>query len=137
MGLYDTIRVHMRCPNCKIYEVFSAQTKDLGRCMYQYSSLPTDWFSEEIGIIGKQFREKAPTFAMFPLDREHEVWENQAEKMEAQATVLDEYEDLEEVSVVFHCNRVYGKEVPYYTGKIKIQDGMLIGRIYDVEELGD
>jgi len=138
MGLYDTIMVYMQCPYCNHYQHFDAQTKDLGQNMHTYNPYDEDQLLD---------RTTLPVFKSYPEDRCHNLWKNQDELMRERATV----EDIENghVSVISSCHSVecqfyadrtslmhqsspsgFGR---HFDGKIKIKDGMLVGKIYDIE----
>ena len=148
IGLYDTINVAMRCPKCGHFEVFDAQTKDLGQCMYTYHTLDKNFYKKKgRGIwFDKKFRDKLPIFKKFPMDKSDTVWKNQTEEMEASATVPKDLNKLKYVNVIADCHsskcQLFADLVQGYTsgfgrsfeGKIKIVKGKLTGEIYDIEK---
>ena len=128
MGMFDYVSVYMECPFCHNFVGFDAQTKDLDCVMFNYRTLPDDWFTNK---LERKFRKDLPVFAKFPLDKEAAVWKDQAERQEAEATIFPEFADqLKYVTVVADCPKC-GK---YFDGKIRIQDGKLMGEIYEVVE---
>ena len=125
MGMFDTVMVSMYCPLCGEFERFDAQTKDLDSLMFTYHALSKDWDESK---SEKKFREGLPVFKKFPLDREAEVWKDQAERIEAEATISEEYQDkLNFVNVITDCSHCK----KYFEGKVVIKDGKLFGEIYD------
>ena len=147
MGLYDTIHVFQRCPYCKRYQAFDAQTKDLGRMMFYYSALSDTWFKKN--QFGKDLREKLSASQSFPFDKSHKVWKSQAERVEARAKVTDEFKKSKFINVIVDCHsqdcQVWAdkRDIIYqgspsgfgrhFEGKIKIKKGMLFGDIYDID----
>ena len=128
MGMFDDIKVYMECPLCHKFVGFNAQTKDLDCAMFQYRPLPDDWFTNQ---LKKKFRVGLRVFPKFPLDKEAEVWENQAERTEAEATIDDEFANqLKYINVIASCPQC----LKYFNGKIRIEDSKLMGEIYDVVE---
>ena len=126
MGMFDDVSVFMPCPFCGRYGMVEAQTKDLESCMYHYRPLADDWLSSQ---LGKKFREGLWVFPKFPLDKGHSVWQNQAERIEAEATPSAEFgEQLKYINAYGKCPNCKKR----IEGKIKLQDGKLIGDIYDV-----
>lgn len=127
MGMFDDVQVFMQCPFCLEYGKVCAQTKDLERELSQYVPLPQDWFTSK---QGKEFRTSLPVFPSFPLDKEHLVWENQAERREAQATPSPEFGNQLKYIIAYgqcpSCSK-------WIEGKIRLEDGKLIGEIYDVD----
>lgn len=149
MGLYDTIKVYMRCPYCGHHRIFYAQTKDLGENMHTYDALSEDWEDKE-SFGGKKLRRKLPVFRRFPKDKSAKVWETQAEEAEAAAEVPDEFKNSDHVGVTADCNSIecqfdadrdwiirqgspsgFGR---MFHGKIKIKDCHLWGDIYDIKK---
>lgn len=148
MGCFDTIMVFMRCPYCRKYEHFDAQTKDMNSSMFTFHALPEDWFSKN-KIGDRDFRLVFPVFKQFPNDKEANVWKNQAEFAEARATLAKEFgSKLKYVNVNADCHSTkcdtwarkrdmieYGYKSGFgrmFEGKIKIEKGMFIGEIYDI-----
>lgn len=126
MGMFDDISVYMQCPFCENYASLNVQTKDLDCVMFNYRPLPDDWFTSK---LGRKFRKGLPVFSKFPLDKEADVWKDQAERQEAQATISPEFADqLKYVTVVADCPKCS----KFFDGKIRIQGGKLMGEIYDV-----
>lgn len=124
MGMFDSIYVYMACPYCHRYQRLEAQTKDLESVAFNYRALPADW-SE----VRKKFFEGSPCAPDFPLDREQTVWKDQAERIEATATISEEYQGkLNYVNVIISCSSC-GK---HFNGKIAIKDNKLVGEIYDI-----
>lgn len=152
MGMYDTINLCMHCPYCEKYTNFDAQTKDLGSSMWEFTPLREEWFNpKEKGFLGneRKFRTELPVCKIFPFDKSNTIWKNQAEKIEACAKVENEYNNLKYVNVIADC---HSRECQYFadkvsirkqgiksgfgrsfTGKIKIENGCLIGKIYDID----
>jgi len=147
MGLYDAIHVFMKCPYCGHNQSFDAQTKDLGKLMFSYHALSLGWKSE---TFGKKFRKKLQVFPCFPRDKNHKLWKNQAEKIEAAATVPEELKKLKYVNVTAGCHSIecrfdadrrdildqgcpsgFGR---LFEGKIKIKNGKLVEPIYDIKK---
>ncbi len=81
--------------------------------------------------------------------KEHKVWKNQAERIEARATVHPKYKHLKFVDVICDCHSAKCKSWSaerdlriqelvsgfgrIFHGKIKIHKGFLIGKVYDIE----
>lgn len=146
MGMFCSIYLYQECPYCKKVQHFEAQTKDLRNALDEYVPLPDDWFKSQ---IERKFRLGLPVFPQFPMDKEHTVWKNQAERTEAQATVPKEFSHLKFVSIIADCHSIicqawadkrdqknYGYVSGFgrqFRGKIKIHKGMLMGKIYDIE----
>lgn len=146
ISCYDTIMNFQICPYCHTFQSFEAQTYDLGSRMYIYDPLSVNWYKPK--MLQKDFRTRISVFPKFPLDREHKVWKNQAERIEAEATVPDEFQKLKFVEVITSCHSVvcqewanredlqrYGYISGFgrsFEGKIKIEKGKLIGNIYDL-----
>ena len=130
MEMYDRIGVFQPCPFCGELQRFVAETKDLDCLMYTYESLPKNWYSDE---WGRKFRAEISVFKKFPKDKAADVWKNQAEWIEAAATIPDEcIGKLNYVDVSARCVKC-GKR---FTGKIQIKDGKLFGQIV-AEEVKD
>jgi hypothetical protein len=152
MGMYDTIHVYQRCPYCGKHQSFDAQTKDLDDAMWNFYSLPDDWFVKKPNSFGspqRKFRLGLPVFKEFPMDKADKVWKNQAERREASATVPKKYKQLKSVGVIVDCHSAecqawadkkdikrqgcpsgFGR---MFDGKIKVSKGYLIGEIYDIQ----
>lgn len=129
MGMFDDISVYMVCPKCGKFGDMGTQTKDLTCALYQYVPLDEDWETCQIPFCSKEFREGLPVFAKFPKDKEHTVWENQAERIEAHATIPDEYVgQLNYINVHGSCKNCQS----FYNGKIKVVGDKLVGKIYDI-----
>jgi len=140
MGLYDTIMVYMECPYCGRHQQIDAQTIDLGSMMYIYYT-----YNRKGDLLD---RTKLPVFKRFPLDRQQECWESQDAKARAEATVPEEYRALKEVEVIGTCHSIECQFVAdrrdilsqgtpsgfgrLFNGKIKIEGGMLVGKIVDI-----
>ncbi len=149
MGCYDTINVYQQCPYCHRYQSFDAQTKDLGSSMYCYDTLSEKWFKKSKKWNERKFRLGLPVFPRFPKDKSAKVWKSQAERIEAEATVPEEFKNLKFISVIADCHsnicdewatekdmRTQGCKSGFgrmFEGKIRIKKGMLIGDIYDIE----
>jgi hypothetical protein len=147
MGMFDTIIVFQRCPYCNRFQSFDCQTKDLDLLMYVFHPLEEDW-EDENSLFNKEMRENFPIFKSFPLDKEFMVWGNQAEFIEAKATLSEEFKNLEFVTIIASCQslwcnahaRLHDKKTLGYIsgsgrsfkGKIKVKNGKLIGKIYDI-----
>lgn len=148
MGMYDRIMVAQRCPYCKTLQTFECQTKDLDNLMHGFHPLDESWEdSNTISILSKDLFEGLPVFKDFPLDKDC-GWIDQKEFVEARATLSEEYKKLEFVEIVATCYslwcfahaRLYDKKTlgyisgfgRYFNGKIKVQDGRLIGKVYDI-----
>lgn len=147
--MYDTIYTWMRCPYCGHTGMFEAQTKDLDKVLFGYRTLDKEWNTSK---LGKKFRNDMPVTIAFPKDKENKVWKSQAERTEAQATVPKEYQKLKYVLVTASCSSiicqfdadrrdilVQGTPSGFgrcFEGKIKIENGKLIGPIYDIEKDG-
>ena len=128
MVVFDDITVYMGCPFCGEFVGFATQTKDLGCGMFHYYSLPDNWFISE---MGRKFRTGLSVFPSFPLDKGASVWESQAEKTEAQATIDAEIaSQLKYVNITTDCPKC----CKYFDGKIHIQGDKLMGEIYDAVE---
>ena len=129
MGMFDDVSVYMECPFCHKFVGFNAQTKDLECCMFSYSPLPDDWYTSK---FGKKFRAGLPVFSKFPLDKEAGVWKDQAERIEAQATIDAKFSNqLKYITVFADCPKC-GK---FFDGKIRIEGDKLVGEIYDIVDL--
>lgn len=124
MGMFDSVWVYMRCPSCNKYSSMEWQTKDLDNNMWDFTPLREDWETE---TLDKLFREKLNVFPKFPLDKEHTVWKNQAEKLEAQATIVG-YDNLKYIN----CHTTCKECDKFFDGKIKIKDNKLREPVYDI-----
>lgn len=147
MGMYDIILVFQKCPYCDTYQIFECQTKDLDSIMYVYHSLDENWLDPKDSVLGKDFYAGLPIFKDFPLDKDC-GWADQAEFVEARATLPEEFKKLEYVEIATTCQslwcyahaRLHDKKTigyisgfgRYFEGKIKIKDGKLIGKVYDL-----
>ncbi len=119
MGMYDSVIVYMTCPKCQRWGSFDFQTKDLACFMDTYHPLDKDWGTAK---FQKEFREGLPVFRKFPFDKEQNVWANQAERTEAQATLEAPYDtQLKFISVYTSC----GKCKAWIEGTIAVIDGKL------------
>ncbi len=146
MGMFDTVRVYMECPYCGERRFLEAQTKDLERSLHRYESLSESDRKKELGLD----RSELPVFPRFPEDKQPEVWESQQELIEARATIPEEYKDLDHIDVTVTCQSVqcqfdsnrddiletgsvsgFGRT---FEGKIKVEDGLLIGKVFDIEK---
>lgn len=149
MGLYDTILVYMECPYCGFSGQIECQTKDLGNHMHTYHPLRSEWYKKGMSKE-KRFRVSLPVFPQFPQDKEFTVWKNQAERIEAHATVPKEFRNLKYINVIASCESVEcqfdGDRISIlwqgcpsgfsrsFEGKIRIRNGRLIGEVYDIEK---
>ena len=132
MGMFDTVYVSQPCPFCGSWSMLDAQTKDLDPSLYSYRSLPEGWY-DPANQFGKAFRAGLPVYPRFPKDKGHTVWANQAEAIEAAATLEEPFaSQLKFVAVIADCPSCKG----HFTGKVKVQDGKLIGPIYDIVREG-
>ena len=137
--MYDTVYVYMQCPFCKNFTTISCQTKDLDNSLWEFYALPEDWFKEG-GFFGREFYKKSSVLKSYPYDKSHTAWNNIAEKKECMARVPEEFWDLEFVNVICDCDLCnrgsYANRMDYnfFRGKIRIQNGLLIGEVYDIEE---
>lgn len=148
MGMYDRIMVTQKCPYCKRLQTFECQTKDLDLLMYEFRPLYEDWEDSNItSVFRKDFFVGLPIFKDFPLDKDC-GWIDQAEFAEARATLSEEFKKLEFVEIVATCEslwcyahaRLHDKKTNgyisgfgrYFEGKIKVNNGKLIGKIYDM-----
>ena len=133
MGLFDTVYVSQPCPFCGAWKgILDAQTKDLDPSLYCYRPLPEDWY-DPANLFGKAFRAGLPVYPRFPKDKGHTVWASQAEEIEAAATLEEPYaSQLKFVTVLADCPACN----VLFTGKVKVQDGKLIGPIYDMKQEG-
>ena len=119
MGMYDSVIVYMACPKCQRWGSFEFQTKDLGCLMDTYHPLTEDW---ETSDLQKKFRKGLSVFRKFPLDKEQDVWSDQAERIEAQATLETPYDtQLKFVSVYTSCCNCEA----WLEGTIAVTDGKL------------
>ncbi len=126
--MFDTIQVYQRCPYCGGWQGFAAQTKDLFCIMSHYTPLNADW---ETSDLGKKMRTGLPVFPQFPLDKTAKVWRDQAELIEARATIPEEYHGkLNYVSVIVHCEKCG----VWFRGKVVVKDGKLWGTIYECQK---
>ena len=148
MGMFDTINVFMKCPYCKLHQMFDAQTKDLDKMLHEYAPLRTDWNKSK--LFGKKFRKGMPVFPSNPNDKSCIVWKDQAERTEAMAKVPDKFKKLKYVEVYADCSSmkcqfdadrrdILMQGTPSgsgrgFEGKIAIRKGFLIGEIYDIEK---
>jgi hypothetical protein len=137
MGLFDTINVWQKCPYCGKPQLFDAQTKDLECAMHTYTVYDDDEFID---------RSKLPVFKAFPLEKGYSAWESQEEMKLAAATVdikadhVNVIADCNSIICQFHSDRkdILGQGCPSgfgrsFRGKIKVKDGLLVGKIYDLE----
>ncbi len=148
MGVYDRIIVVQRCPYCKTLQAFECQTKDLDQLMYEFQSLDESWGDpNSISVLRKDFFTDLPVFKQFPLDKDC-GWIDQKEFVEARATLSEEFKKLEFVEIATTCQslwcsahaRLHDKKTRgyisgfgrYFEGKIKVKDGRLIGKVYDI-----
>lgn len=128
MGMFDTIMVYMECPLCGKSSTIDAQTKDLDCCLHTYYPLDEDW---ETGTWGKEMRKGLSVFPQFPLDKSAAVWADQAERIEAKATIGEDYQgQLNFVTVIAECKKCN----KYFDGKVAIKGNKLVGKIYDIVE---
>jgi hypothetical protein len=148
MGMYDIIMVFQKCPYCKTFQIFECQTKDLDKQMYVFHPLDESWEDNKaISVVRKDFFAGLYIFKDFPLDKDC-GWTDQAEFTEARATLSEEFKKLEFVEIATTCQslwcyahaRLHDKKKNgyisgfgrYFEGKIKIKDGKLIGKVYDI-----
>lgn len=143
--MFDTVNVWGKCPYCHQHQYYDAQTKDLDNCLHTFDALHKDWYK---GKLERKFRLGLPVFKHFPLDKEDKVWKNQAERIEAQATVSPQFRKLKYVEVCICClsdkckafaierdKRIQGCFSGFgrrFDGRIRIKDGKLIGEVYDI-----
>ena len=129
MGMFDWVKIYMCCPKCGHHGHFELQTKDLECQLYSYSPLSDQWFTDS-KIYGKAINENFQVPHRVPYDKEPTVWANQAERIETYAT------PKREISCKLKYIEAYG-DCPncktWVGGKIKIQDGLLIEPLYDIE----
>ena len=119
MAMNDSIIVYMACPECQRWDSFKFQTKDLGREMATYRPLNVDW---EASDLQKKFRKGLPVFRKFQLDKEQTVWADQAERIEAQATLEPPYNNqLKFINVYTSC----GDCKAWLEGTIAVVEGKL------------
>jgi len=121
-------------------EIFEAQTKDLDCMMHNYHPYEKDFID----------RTKLPVFRSAPNDKQADVWKTQDERQRAFATIPEEFKKLKYVNVIADCHSIkcqfdsdrediirqgcpsgFGRQ---FEGKIKIKDGMLVGKIYDIKK---
>lgn len=147
MGLFDDINANSKCPYCGELGWTEIQTKDLGVHMYCYTALPKGWFTSK---FERKFRLKMHVYPATPYDKQHNVWKNQAEKIEAMAKVPKEFSKLKFINVTCDCHsqkcqaRANKRDIKQqgvtsgfgmiYHGKIKISKGFLIGDVYDLKK---
>ena len=141
MGCYDTIDVYQGCPHCGKFQLFDAQTKDLGSMMFHYHTYEKDTLLD---------RSKLPVFKKTPSDRSYKLWKSQDERKKEEARIPDEYNKLKFIDVIADCNSIecqfvsdrediirqgspsgFGRS---FDGKILIKDGMLVGKIIDIKK---
>lgn len=128
MGMYDSVEIYQPCPGCGTWQMFDWQTKDLDSQFYTYRPLPEDWLTATLG--GKIFRMGLGVFPKFPMDKEHTVWKDQAERREAQATLLPPYDkQLRFVKVHGICEKCK----KYWELKVEVKDGKLWGIARELE----
>ena len=119
MGMFDSVIVYMSCPKCQWWGAFNFQTKDLECLMDTYHPLDKDW---ETSDLQRKFRKGLPVFKKFPLDKEQDVWLDQAERIEAQATLEAPYDtQLKFVNVYTSCDNCN----EWTEGTITVTDGKL------------
>ena len=130
MGMFDDIATYMLCPFCGKHGNMGAQTKDLSSDLFCYRPLDEDWYTSS-SVWGRKLRLGLPVFPRLPKDKSCDAWKDQAEKIEAEATIPDEYIgqlNYINVSATFpHCN-------VDFRGKVKIVEDKLVGHIHDVEK---
>lgn len=135
MGMFDTVDVYMKCPACKRHHMIDAQTKNLHKQLFTFTALPAQWHEKD-AVGSRYFRTQFPTTQQFPLDKSNTVWQHQAERAEAAANTCNK--ELQYIDVVFTCPyqtyRDGKKHEMFFDGKIKVQDGLLISPIYDIEQ---
>lgn len=141
MGMFDTINVFMECPYCGTHGLFDAQTKDLENMLFVYNTYNKDDMID---------RTKLKVFKQTPEDISAQCWKNQDQRSRALATIPEGFENLKYVNVTADCNSIkcqfdgdrdwiihqgstsgFGR---FFRGKIKIEDNMLVGKIYDIEK---
>jgi hypothetical protein len=134
MGCYDTIEMIMECPVCKRDHVISAQTKDIGRLMFVYKPLPDGWFT--LGSSYSAHFKESPIPLQFPGDSLHMAYKDVESFYEAQASVPIEFHHLDQIDVVAECPSLkYANSIDdctFFTGKMKLKNGKLIGNIYNI-----
>lgn len=118
--MFDNILVNEICPSCGKMGEWDWKTKDLACVLDCYRPLPNCW---ETGDLLRPFRIGLPVYRAFPLDKSAGVWENQAERTEAQATIPEEFiGKLNYVDVVGSCPHC-GE---FYQGRMRVdKDGHL------------
>lgn len=95
MGTFDTVKAWVECPYCRKEGKRIGLTKDLKRLGHTYS--PIDQLEKIID------RSEIPVSLAFPEDKAASVWESQRERSEAQATLPEQFHDLDTVTVLFEC----------------------------------
>ena len=132
MGMFDEAEVFQPCPKCGKWVTLDLQTKDLACLLSHYRPLPDDWLTNQATDLtgGKKLREQSPVFPKFPKDKEHTPWKNQAERIEAAATLEEPYaSQLKFVEFYGSCPKCQ----TYLRGKIRVENGMLIGHLFDIQ----
>lgn len=145
MGMFDEVSITCTCPYCSTTTTRDAQTKDLDNAMWHFVALRKDWFKAS---FEKKFRKGLPVFLQFPYDKPP-CWQNQAERIEAQAKVPSTFTKLKFVEVIIGCEepkckvwaakrdlRIQGCVSGFgrhWDGKIRIKNGMLTEPLYDVQ----
>ena len=141
MGMYDTIDVYMECPYCGDHRLFDAQTKDLDNLLYHYHTYDKDRLLD---------RTKLPVFKSTPNDKSAGIWKSQDERSRSKSTIPEEFNKLKYVEVIAGCHSdrcqfdadredIVRQGCPsgfgrHFRGKIAIKDGLLVGKIYDIEK---
>ena len=128
--MFDSVSAWGTCPRCGEPEDFECQTKDLkGGNLYHFRPLPENWIDDNFKF-GRAFRSGLPVFPKFPYDKSASVWTDQAERMEAAATIPKEFWDkLNFVSIVCTCPCGASLE-----GKLAVKGKFLWGPLYDLRE---
>ena len=131
MGMFDELKVLSFCPACG-HSNQDTQTKDLLNTLAEYRPLTGTWWDPD-ACFGRAFREGLPVFPRFPHDRAHTVWSNQAEQAEAQARLPEDLgAQLKYVNVHIICRKCQ----VFYSGKVRVEKGMLIGDVFDITREG-
>lgn len=132
MGMFDSVIIYMSCPKCKKMKSLDFQTKDLACAMHTYYPLDKDWDTSP--LFGKECRKRLPECPKFPFDKEHTVWKNQAERIEAAAMLESPFDKQLNVRVYASCRNCE----EWIEGTIAVVDGkMRLPLILLKEEISD
>ena len=130
--MFDYVNAGGTCPKCGKLRIFECQTKDLdpgGGQVYHFRSLPEHWLEPDT-LFGRAFRRATSVFPEFPYDKSPSVWNDQAERIEAAATIPEElWDKLNFIEVVFVCSCGAA-----FRGKLAVKGKFLWGPLYDVRE---